>query len=330
MSNIAEHLLELTDELKQASWREKIGFMFQQQRETWNMARNHYLQFESVERREIAFDGFKMVIQHNPGRVRSTCADVSKPVIENRRCFLCVDHLPAEQKGFLLLNNYLMLVNPFPIFSKHLTISDTSHVPQHISNRIVDMLTLSRVLKNFTVFYNGPSCGASAPDHFHFQAGTASEMPINNEIDELKKSKGKLLFKSDDIIITNIEGYLRSAIVMESEYREPIDYFFDKLAKRLPIEEESGEPKLNLMATFVDGMYRLIIFPRITQRPSCYYNEGDDRIVVSVASVELSGVIVVPREEDFKKISKEDLETIFSEVSVNFSDFAHLKFDLIK
>jgi len=329
MSIIEEHLLELSNELSQATWSEKIDYMYFQQRETWNMARNHYRQFESVERREILFDDFRLIIQHNAGRVRSTCADVSKPVIENRRCFLCLNHLPEEQKGFLLLDKYIMLVNPFPIFSQHLTISDVEHTPQKIENRIIDLLTIARDLDGFTVFYNGPRCGASAPDHFHFQAGISREMPVFSEIETLKEKNGRLILKSDDIKITSIENYLRSAILLESEYREPIDYFFDKLMKKLPFDEESDEPKVNLMANYVDGKFRLIVFPRITQRPSCYYLDGDDRIVVSVASVELGGVIVVPREEDFQKITKDDLVKIFEEVSIADRVIRNLNLDIL-
>jgi hypothetical protein len=330
MNCIEEHLIELPTLIENATWCEKIDYLYRQQREKWNMARNHYLQFESVERRQISFGDFKMVVQHNPGRIRSTCAVVSKPVIENRRCFLCLNHLPEEQKGFLLLDKYIMLVNPFPIFSQHLTISDLDHTPQKIENRIVDLLTIARDLDGFTVFYNGPRCGASAPDHFHFQAGISQEMPIFSEIEAQKEKNGRLIFKSDDIEIISIENYLRSAILLESEYREPIDYFFDKLMKKLPFDDESDEPKVNLMANYVDGKFRLIVFPRITQRPSCYYREGDDRIVVSVASVELGGVIVVPREEDFLKITKQDLEKIFSEVSIDSTSLNDMNFETSK
>lgn len=330
MDSVKKHIIELPKKLEHDSWSEKIEFMYQQQRETWNMARNHYLMFESIERREIGFGKFRFILQHNPARARSTCADLSKQVIENRRCFLCASNLPEDQKGFTILNKYLMLVNPFPIFNQHLTISDFNHIPQRIENRIIDMLEMARFLPTFTLFYNGPLCGASAPDHFHFQAAQKGVMPIDTEVDHLNTDQKKIIVDKEDFVAYTIPNYLRSCIIMESDWKEPIDYFFAQLTKKLPWNEEAGEPLMNLIATCNEGHYRLIVFPRKAQRPSCYYREGADRIVVSPASVELGGIIVTPREEDFQRITIEDLEQIFKEVSIDISVLNRLKFDFSK
>jgi hypothetical protein len=329
MDFIAEHTLETPLSVDKGSWSENIGYMYQQQRENWNMARNHYQQFESVERREISFGDFCFVLQHNPARARSTCADLSKKVIENRRCFLCAQNLPADQKGFVILGKYLMLVNPFPIFDQHLTISDFNHIPQRIENRIIDLLEMTRLLPTFTLFYNGPLCGASAPDHFHFQAAQKGIMPCDKEIGTFSNDKKTMLVDKEDIVVYKINDYLRSSIVMESAWKEPIDYFFAQLIKQLPFNNEAGEPMINLLAGFNDGLYRLVVFPRKAQRPSCYYREGNDRIVVSPASVELGGIIVTPREEDFQRITKEDLVQLFKEVTID-SDLLRINFDITK
>jgi hypothetical protein len=318
MDSINKHLLELPEELNTASWSDKIEFMYRQQRETWNMARNHYRQFESIERRDIGFGKFRFILQHNPARARSTCADLSKTVIENRRCFLCASNLPEDQKGFSILNKYMMLVNPFPIFNQHLTISDFNHIPQRIEDRIIDLLEMTRLLPTFTLFYNGPLCGASAPDHFHFQAAQKGIMPIDTEVDQLASDQKKILVDKEDFTAYIIPGYLRNCIVMESGWKEPIDYFFAQLIKSLPFSEEAGEPLMNLIASYNDGVFRLIVFPRKAQRPSCYFREGIDRIVVSPASVELGGIIVTPREEDFQRIILKDLEEIFGEVCLDY------------
>jgi hypothetical protein len=314
--NIKIHLIDLPTELVQNSWCDKIEFMYRQQRENWNMARNHYRQFESIERREIGFGNFRFILQHNPARARSTCADLSKTVIENRRCFLCASNLPEDQKGLTILNKYLMLVNPFPIFNQHLTISDFNHIPQRIENRIIDLLEMTRLLPTFTLFYNGPLCGASAPDHFHFQAAQKGVMPVDTEVEQLTRDQKNIIIDKEDFTAFTIPGYLRNCIVMESGWKEPIDYFFAQLTKTLPWNDEAGEPLMNLIASFNEGIYRLIVFPRKAQRPSCYYREGIDRIVVSPASVELGGIIVTPREEDFQRITIEDLEVIFGEISL--------------
>jgi hypothetical protein len=315
MDNLTKHLIELPNGLDQAPWSEKINFMYHKQIEDWNMARNHYLQFKSIERREIEFGDFRFILQHNPARARSTCADLSKEVIENRRCFLCSNNLPVDQKGLIILDKYLLLVNPFPIFNQHLTISDFQHIPQQIDDRIIDLLEMTKLFTSFSLFYNGPLCGASAPDHFHFQAVQKGVMPIDTEIDQLKPDQKEVLINKEDFTAYTVSDYLRNCIVMESKWKEPIDYFFAQLMKSLPPNEEAGEPLINLIASCNEGLYRLIVFPRKAQRPSCYFREGTNRIVVSPASVEFGGIIVTPREEDFLKITIEDLKEVFEEVS---------------
>jgi ATP adenylyltransferase/5',5'''-P-1,P-4-tetraphosphate phosphorylase II len=319
MESINKHILALSSELIDASWDQKVEYMFEQQQANWNMAKNHYRQFGSVERKELAIGRFKAIVQHNPGRVRSTCANVNKVAIENRKCFLCANNLPDEQKGFTLLDKYLMLVNPFPIFERHVTISDFSHIPQRIDNRIIDMLEISKLLNNYTVFYNGPLSGASAPDHFHFQAGKKGVMPVDSEINSFTvRDKFSFVFK-DDIKAYAVTSYGRSCVVMESEWKEPVDYFFAQLIKMLPQNEEAGEPMMNVMASFNEGIYRLIVFPRKKQRPDCYFRDDDSRLIVSPASVEFGGIFVVPREEDFQKITETDILDIYKEVSMESS-----------
>ena len=312
MDWINEHLLQLPDNLTIKSWKEKIEYLYSQQLDEWKMAQNHYQQLITIEKRSVFFGGLRIDIQHNPARARSTCADLSKKVIEKRPCFLCAQNLPTEQKGFIIQNNYLLLINPYPIFNRHLTISNTNHVPQQISNRITDMLAIAKTLEGFTVFYNGPYCGASAPDHFHFQAVKSDNMPIEKELTTVERIT---IFKAEDIAISKMINYLRSVLVLESGYSEPIDYFFHKIYHQLPFDNESGEPMMNILASFENGNYRLTIFPRKAQRPSCYFKEDPERIIVSPASVEMGGLIIIPRNDDFKKITKNDLEKIFKEVS---------------
>ena len=120
-----------------------------------------------------------MKVQFNPGRYISTSAKVDEKSINDRKCFLCPANLPEEQKGILYEEEYLILGNPFPIFPEHFTIPNINHVPQQIKNNFPLMLKLTKDLsKHYVVLYNGPKCGASAPDHFHFQAGTKNFMPI--------------------------------------------------------------------------------------------------------------------------------------------------------
>lgn len=317
-NNIKSHLLERINNPASESWNEKIEFLYNQQLETWQMARNRYHQFQSIKKRTIQFPNFKIDLQHNPSRARSTCADVSTKAIEKRPCFLCTTNLPVEQKGFMILKKYLLLINPFPIFEKHLTISDIEHTPQQLKNRIIDMLSIAKALSDFTIFYNGAQCGASAPDHFHFQAAQKGIMPIDLEIGGLKISQGKTLFKNNDITITQIENYYRNVIIIESTKPELVDNYFSIATKQLPINAQSGESMMNVLANYKQNIFRLTLFPRAAQRPLCYYSQGSERILVSPASVELGGIVITPREEDYQKINENDLVNIYKEVSFQF------------
>lgn len=319
MESITNHLLPLPDELVKAGWDNKIDYLYEQQLSDWPDAKHNYKQFQSVKKRSIDFVDFRIDIQYNPSRERSTCADLHPKAIENRPCFLCSENLPEQQKGFVILNKYLLLINPFPIFENHLTISDYHHQPQAITGRIIDMLTLAKDLQSHTIFYNGPRCGASAPDHFHFQAVQKNSMPVDTEFEYLKKYKSKVLVNEEDIEIIQIKYYMRKMVAFESEYREPIDFFFTKVFQQLPFDEASGEPMMNVLANYQNGKYRLMLFLRNKQRPSCYYKEDPERIMVSPASVEMGGIIVTPREEDFKKITKDDLKEIYNETCMNLN-----------
>ncbi|MCK5371279.1 MAG: DUF4922 domain-containing protein, partial [Cyclobacteriaceae bacterium] len=141
------------------------------QQKDWELARKNYAGLKNVKVRTLPFDGFDMLVQFNPERIRSSAAKVDTKSIKERPCFLCRHNLPKKQVGLPVLDNYLILVNPFPIFPEHLTIPHLNHIDQRIEDKFVEMLEIAKALEDFTVFYNGPKCGASAPDHFHFQAG---------------------------------------------------------------------------------------------------------------------------------------------------------------
>ncbi|HKM94864.1 MAG TPA: DUF4922 domain-containing protein [Prolixibacteraceae bacterium] len=314
MKQLRDHLISQPSQINLSK---QIEFLFQQQIQTWPLLKNNVEALQNIERRKIAFKDFSFEIQHNPARIHSTIADTRKTVIEKRPCFLCVENLPSEQKGILLLKRYLLLANPYPIFQRHLTISDISHSIQNINGRIGDLLSISQQLENYTVFYNGPASGASAPDHFHFQACPFGAMPIDNEIDLLLTKQSKQIDEQNNIKISSIENYLRTVYVLESSDATTLENYLTKLLKALPFDTESNEPMINLMCNYQNGKHRMLLFPRIAQRPSFYFKTGDEQIVVSVASVELGGIIVAPIKKDFERITSDNLIQIFDEVCLN-------------
>lgn len=297
---------------------EQARQLIKDQQKEWELARKNYAGLNSVRTRKLAFDGFDMKVQFNPERIRSSAAKVDAKSIEARPCFLCQQNLPKEQKGIEVLENYLVLVNPFPIFYEHLTIPHKEHVLQAIKGKFVHMLELAQMLEEFTVFYNGPKCGASAPDHFHFQAGNKRFMPI-----EWDYKKGLFFHKSkqvDGIEIIKWTDYLRTILTLSGRDMDPLTQLFEKVYTALQeLQPDEEEPMLNILASCDKSRWNVHIFPRKAHRPWQYFEEDDKQIVLSPASVDLGGVLITPREEDYNKINMPDTQNILEQVCLEES-----------
>lgn len=295
-----------------------------QQKTTWEIARKNFEALDRIKTKTFDFGHFKIITQFNPERIRSSAAKTDAKTIAGRPCFLCVKNLPQEQKGILFRDKYLILANPFPVFKTHLTISNLKHTPQLIENYFGDLLDLSKVLSDFTVFYNGPQCGASAPDHFHFQAGIKGMLPIEEEFQILEKNHSEILFQKNNIKIIAVENYLRRFVAIVSEDKMEIEKQFKKIIRFLDIGK-NDEPMFNVLCNFENGKWRIIIFPREKQRPSHFFRTDEKQIIVGPAAVELGGVLVLPRKEDFEKITKKEVIEIYEEVTINNKSFKKLK-----
>lgn len=314
----------IEDLLKEKSSVEILCDFLNQQVRDWPLANGNFNGLEKVEEKEFAFDGFKMKVQFNPERIRSSAAKVDKKSIENRACFLCLDKLPAEQGGIAQGKEYVILVNPFPIIPQHFTIPKVDHVDQSFMDNLEGMLSLVKDMQGYTLFYNGPKCGASAPDHMHFQGGNKGFMPVEEEYLALK-DKADLLVKSEEIEVRAFNHYLRKMISVETTNTEEliavVSKFYNAFAA---MQAEEKEPMLNVICSYVDGKYMMHLFPRKLHRPTQYFAEGDDQILISPASVDFGGVFITPRREDFEKITAEDIEDIFRQVCVDEDVFSLL------
>jgi Domain of unknown function (DUF4922) len=297
----------------------KAHALLEQQKRRWDMLRNGYDTLRSVRTRVFDFDGYQIKVQFNPGRLISTVAKVDAASIKGRKCFLCTENLPAAQRGILCDGGYLVLCNPFPIFPEHFTISSVRHTPQLIRDSFATLLNLTRDLgARYTVLYNGPKCGASAPDHLHLQAGDRSYLPIDAEFEALKQARARCFFESDLLRVYAVEKYLRHAITFESSNTGVLQRSFCALYELL---EEGGpageEPLLNILGFYTNGEWRVHVFPRARHRPSFYLKEGDEQLLFSPAAVELGGICTTPREQDFEKVTREQIVEMFREVSVS-------------
>jgi hypothetical protein len=302
---------------------DQIDKLFSEQLREWELERTNYSQLEKVRIRKFSFGTFEVLVQYNPERIRSSSAKVDAKSIGDRPCFLCAKNRPPEQRGIDLDNNLTILVNPFPIFKRHLTIPSELHTDQRIGNNFDTMLSLAEAMPLFTVFYNGPQCGASAPDHLHFQAGNIGFMPVENDF--LSGRHPKLLSSDQGMEIWKWESYLRGIITLKGNDRKKLVRVFDRLFDRLS-ETEPGrpEPMLNILTGYSRDEWTIHIIPRKQHRPRQFFAEGDNQILISPAAVDLGGVIITPREEDFLRITKDDIEDIFRQVCFNESELGGL------
>ena len=273
--------------------KKQVYQLFEEQLTSWTLAKNNYRALEQAKIKTLNVNGCRYLVQFNPGRIITSAAKVDPKSISERPCFLCYANRPAEQKGIPFKEHYQILVNPYPIFTQHLTIPTDEHTPQLISSRYDDMLDLAQELDDFVVFYNGPKAGASAPDHFHFQAGNKGFLPIE----------------------TNPNW--NHAIRIESENKQEIVLRFEKIYHSLPLQPNEKEPMLNILTWYEKqkpNKWTTYIFPRKKHRPACFFADGDANMITSPATVDLSGVWIMPLEKDFDKITEEKMESILKEV----------------
>lgn len=285
--------------------------------EHFPMAKTNHEGLAGVQEKQIDIDGLSVKVQFNPARIVSSAAKVDEKSIRERKCFLCEANLPVEQRALSFDSQYLVLCNPFMIFPKHLTIPHKEHTDQRISGRIGDMLRLSAELSDFVVFYNGPKCGASAPDHFHFQAGNKGFLPLETELHSVL-TRSVSLIKKDELEVYRAKPFGSNAILILSENILKIETVFSLIYNCLSeLNTDEPEPMLNLLAWEVDKRICLAVFPRKVHRPRQFFAEGDANILLSPASVDLAGVFITPLQKDFDKISAEDLTDILSQIMVS-------------
>jgi hypothetical protein len=297
--------------------------LLDQQKETWELLRNGYRSLETVRTREFVFDDARILIQYNPGRIASSSAKVDDRSIKERKCFLCVRHLPPDQRGLAYGDGYVILCNPFPITPEHFTIPRLAHVPQRIEGTLDVLLDLARDMSPlYSVFYNGPRCGASAPDHMHFQAGTHGFMPIETEFPRMSELFGTVIISQEGYRAVAVSGPLRRFLALEGSRR---DLIADGFARYLGVlREKTGEPDepmVNVLGSYQDGEWRILVFPRTRHRPSFFFAEGNKRLLISPAAVDVGGVSVTPLEEDFKKITRDHIAQMFEEVTLGRDAF---------
>lgn len=286
---------------------------FSAQLSIWDNAKNNYKDLDNVETKDIG----DLKVQFNPARIISSTAKIDKTSIEKRPCFLCKKNRPKEQISKPFTTDYEILVNPLPILPIHFTIPNFQHKAQSILESYPTIHKLLVQYNNIVVFYNGGLCGASAPDHLHFQAGLTGLLPIQINWNRLyENSKIIKDFHNNEKILT-LSKYPFPNIVIQSSNNEYDYKLFKIVYNALPLLENNLEPMLNIVAWKEEEKFITIIFPRIKHRPKCYFANGKDAIMISPGALDMAGLIILPRKEDYDNINKEKLLTNVLEVTPN-------------
>ncbi len=285
--------------------------LFNEQVSNWELAQTNFKGLQTVQTKSFSFGDFEVKVQFNPARIVSSGAKVDAKTIAERKCFLCAENRPAEQKG-IDFGDYVILVNPFPIFPEHFTIPRKEHVDQQILPYFEDMLELSKALDDYLIFYNGPKCGASAPDHMHFQAGTKDFLPLINDYKRLKDTHTDILVTTEKMQLIQMKNYLRTVYCIESTDIESTTDAFQKLYHHFAQDPET-EPMMNIVCVFEENRWKVFVLPRKAFRPWQYTAEGNEQLLISPATVEMCGIFITPVESHFNKITKSDIESIFNQ-----------------
>ncbi|HEY6950959.1 MAG TPA: GNAT family N-acetyltransferase, partial [Bacteroidota bacterium] len=298
---------------------QRVDELLQDQKNTWQQFAEGTEALKATKTRQVECNGNLITLQFNPKRIVSTGARLDEATLKARKCFLCVHNLPEEQRGILYHDNFLILCNPAPIFEKHLTIAHIDHCKQAIEPFAGTMLELARDLgPSFTLFYNGPKCGASAPDHAHFQACPSNVLSIEQLVSR-EATKG-LRMREKEISVWSLGNCGRTIILVRSTSRTEVEKSLrGLLAAMRTVGGSPEEPMVNILCTFENQSWEMIIFPRRKHRPDVYFKEGSERILISPAAVDLAGFVVTPVEKDFVSVEARLVEQIYSEVCLDSS-----------
>lgn len=276
----------------------------EEQLAAWPMAAGNFAALANVRVKEVQACRMPMKVQFNPARIVSSGAKVDAASLKARPCFLCEANRPAEQMQIDLaaegIPGYWLLVNPFPIFPRHFTIPAKEHTPQRIAGRIADMIAIARAMPDYTIFYNGPRCGASAPDHMHFQAGNSDFLPLVQT------------------------GHAPYALTIKGSADEIEDKFI-RLYAALPIADGDEEPMLNILCTCHYGRVTMTVVPRKKHRPACYGNETPEQMLLSPASVDMGGAFITPLEKDFERLDGPMIENVIDELCLSRAEIRDLR-----
>jgi hypothetical protein len=278
----------------------EVEALFERQARAWPQLAKGIEGLARAKTRRVQIDWFDIFVRHIPHRVGSTTAPVDRESVTKRPCFLCARNLPPEEEGVQFGQDFTIYCNPFPIVERHLTIAHKEHGSQRIANQFGNMLDFSAALPGYFVVYNGPECGASAPDHMHFQAGSRKLFPIEHDTAGLSGN--------------TVPNYRRNVFLFRGRERSALIDRMDRAIGLLAnATGKRPEPLVNIAVFHERNEWVTYLFPRGKHRPEVFYT---GELTVSPASIDLCGIFVVPIAHDFEKITGDAIAAIFREVTL--------------
>jgi hypothetical protein len=312
--------------------------MLEQQRQNWALLAQGEASFAKIVSRSIEDGGSTVIVQSNPGRRVSTGAKVDPKSVAARPCFLCEKNLPTEERGVAFGEDLVIFANPFPIVADHLSIVSRAHVPQQIAGRVEEMFALARGLgPEMMVIYNGPACGASAPDHFHFQAGASRVLPITRDLARVltgwqaeraasrRRAETGARIHSERIPSDRcvaLEAFGRRALVFRGSDARALALGVGRAISSLGrVLEKSEEPMINIVASFERDQLTAYLFPREKHRPACFFATGEDQILWSPGALDMAGIAVIADPDHYDRVTSGVARAVYEEVSVSAGSF---------
>lgn len=300
----------------------------------WPLAATNFRLVKTAQYKEFTLGSQKVTVQMNPCRIASSTAEIDPAVISARKCFLCPENRPKEQfhlkyegkKG----RGYNIQVNPYPIFRNHLVIARDLHLPQTIWHHFPDMLLFSRMYPEYTVYYNGPVSGASAPDHLHFQACPRNVLPVVNSVDAFLDNPGEVMASVQDATLYKYEGYARGIYALKATTQKSMAKLTYRLLECSPRKEGENEPRFNLYCWYKNGEFRTMVALRSEFRSHHYASTGKDHLTMSPGAAEMAGFFVAPVPEDFEKIDAALLSEMIDEVSISDEEEKMVQWRLVR
>jgi hypothetical protein len=293
----------------------RITALFEDQRRRWPALRDGEASLGGLRTRILRDGPAWVVAQANPGRRRSIQAAVDPASIAQRPCFLCPEHMPPEERG-VDFGELVILPNPYPILARHCTVPIRRHIPQRLAGQVISLLDLARAAgPELLVFYNGPRCGASAPDHFHLQICLAAPVPLLGQLPLGATGRERLA----------VESFGRRMIVAADPDPEgAADHLRHALEELAALAPDTGEPMISLLVLVREGRWITVLFPRRAHRPACFFAAGEQRLAVSPAALEMAGLLVVAEPDHLDRMDAGAARTIYQEVSLDAGRFSAL------